>query len=106
MLETIREDVTRILSTAEFRFQQPQEMSLPELPSFLSGHIDALTGLNDAGGPRVPGSEAILAGLGSTMPAAAAAAGEDPYADLGLSRNAPCPCGSGAKYKHCHGAVA
>ena len=22
------------------------------------------------------------------------------------SRNAPCPCGSGRKYKHCHGAVA
>jgi hypothetical protein len=24
----------------------------------------------------------------------------------GLSRNAPCPCGSGKKYKHCHGKVA
>ena len=22
------------------------------------------------------------------------------------SRNAPCPCGSGRKYKHCHGATA
>ena len=22
------------------------------------------------------------------------------------SRNAPCPCGSGQKYKHCHGALA
>jgi preprotein translocase subunit SecA len=21
------------------------------------------------------------------------------------SRNAPCPCGSGKKYKHCHGAA-
>ena len=27
----------------------------------------------------------------------------DPYADMMLSRNAPCPCGSGRKYKHCHG---
>jgi len=28
-------------------------------------------------------------------------------ADLAaLSRNAPCPCGSGKKFKHCHGAVA
>ena len=24
----------------------------------------------------------------------------------GTSRNAPCPCGSGKKYKHCHGAAA
>jgi preprotein translocase subunit SecA len=22
-----------------------------------------------------------------------------------VSRNAPCPCGSGLKYKHCHGSV-
>ena len=38
----------------------------------------------------------------------------DPRADLGtdpsqwegrVNRNAPCPCGSGLKYKHCHGAV-
>ncbi len=34
------------------------------------------------------------------------ASGENPYADLAISRNAPCPCGSGNKYKHCHGALA
>ncbi|MGB2007234.1 MAG: SEC-C metal-binding domain-containing protein, partial [Candidatus Puniceispirillaceae bacterium] len=22
-----------------------------------------------------------------------------------VTRNAPCPCGSGKKYKHCHGAI-
>lgn len=27
----------------------------------------------------------------------------DPASWTGLSRNAPCPCGSGQKYKHCHG---
>ena len=26
---------------------------------------------------------------------------DDPYADVG--RNDPCPCGSGLKYKKCHG---
>ena len=26
---------------------------------------------------------------------------DDPYA--GVGRNAPCPCGSGKKYKMCHG---
>ena len=36
----------------------------------------------------------------------APAPGEDPYAGMELSRNALCPCGSGRKYKHCHGAVA
>jgi preprotein translocase subunit SecA len=24
-------------------------------------------------------------------------------AEAPISRNAPCPCGSGKKYKHCHG---
>jgi len=33
---------------------------------------------------------------------AAAPAADDPYA--GATRNAKCPCGSGKKYKHCHGA--
>ncbi|WP_444544587.1 SEC-C metal-binding domain-containing protein [Sphingobium fuliginis] len=27
------------------------------------------------------------------------------FANLDISRNAPCPCGSGQKYKHCHGAL-
>ena len=46
-------------------------------------------------------------GFGLATPAMPApAGGADPYADQGLSRNALCPCGSGAKYKHCHGAAA
>jgi len=85
MLETIREDVTKILSTSELSFQQPQDMPLPELPDFLTSHIDPFTGENDAVPAPVPG--------------------QDPYAGMGLSRNAPCPCGSGQKYKHCHGAA-
>jgi len=33
--------------------------------------------------------------------------GEDPASWEGVvSRNAPCPCGSGLKYKHCHGQIA
>lgn len=48
-------------------------------------------------------------GLGAAAtPAAAAAAdeqSENPYANLAISRNAPCPCGSGLKYKQCHGKI-
>ncbi|MCW1402692.1 preprotein translocase subunit SecA [Novosphingobium sp. MW5] len=104
MLEAIREDVTKILSTSQLQFAAPPE--LPELPDFLTGHIDPFTGENDGAKPLV-GSEAMLATLGTAAPTAEhAALGKDPYAALGLSRNAPCPCGSGAKYKHCHGAAA
>jgi len=62
--------------------------------------------------PRALGPSPNLAAFA----AAAAAAGADvieadpalkpidPKLLVGVSRNAPCPCGSGKKFKHCHGA--
>jgi preprotein translocase subunit SecA len=100
MLEHIREEVTRILSISELQFSQPTDFALPELPDFLTSHIDPFTGENDAVSV-MPGVSAMMDNLGT---ASAAGAG-DPYAAMGLSRNAVCPCGSGKKYKHCHGAT-
>src|SRR5690606_38013134 len=112
MLEGIREDVTRVLMTAQLRMPAPQPaFDLPELPDFLTGHIDPLFGTDDAdGSSRSSGAEAILGALGavpgSTAAAPPAAAMRpNPYAQMDVSRNAPCPCGSGNKYKHCHGAA-
>ncbi len=99
MLEVIREDVTRILSTSQLQFQQPPE--LPDLPDFLTGHFDALPP-GELGVAPMVGSDAMLATLGSKAPPVGAG---DPFAHMNLSRNALCPCGSGQKYKHCHGAV-
>ncbi|MCK3654426.1 preprotein translocase subunit SecA [Pasteurellaceae bacterium Macca] len=31
---------------------------------------------------------------------------EQDFANLPIGRNEPCPCGSGKKYKHCHGSIA
>lgn len=107
MLDVIREDVTRILLNSELQFQQPEPIELPELPEFLTGHIDPFTGENDAAG-SMPGAEAMLGSLATAARAAAGPGGavrEDPFADKNVSRNAPCPCGSGNKYKHCHGAA-
>ena len=120
MLEAIREDVTRILMTSEIRMTSPEDFQLPELPDFLTSHIDPLTGEDDSA--QVPGGQAMLGllgqgsvGLGSLdrsaigmaamadVALAGASTASDPYAGSGISRNAPCPCGSGQKYKHCHG---
>jgi preprotein translocase subunit SecA len=106
MLEVIREDVTRILMTAEFRMRPPEDFQLPELPDFLTSHIDPFTGEDDT--QSVPGAAAMLGALGAQGAAQAAGpgqGGQDPYAGTGISRNSPCPCGSGQKYKHCHGAA-
>jgi len=107
MLETIREDVTRILSVSELRMPEP--VDLPDLPDFLTGHIDPLTGLDDSNDGDGSAARAAMFGslAGSTQATASpGGTGPDPYADMELSRNAPCPCGSGNKYKHCHGALA
>ncbi|SFG30651.1 protein translocase subunit secA [Novosphingobium sp. CF614] len=103
MLETIREDVTRILSASELRIPEPAQ--LPELPDFLTGHIDPLTGIDNSDDGDGSAARAALFGSLAGSPLAAAGSGENPYADLPISRNAPCPCGSGNKYKHCHGAL-
>jgi preprotein translocase subunit SecA len=82
MLVNIREEVTRMLAHAQFEMAPPPP---PRMPSeYVTTHIDPFTGENDA-----------LEGAGGQMPAMAGPVG----------RNAPCPCGSGRKYKHCHGAA-
>ena len=107
MLEAIREDVTRILMTAEFRMQMPEPQSafgpLPDLPDFLTqpgalfGHADPLTSGDDA--RPIPSMASALGMIGAQEP------GGNPWAGEEISRNAQCPCGSGQKYKHCHGAI-
>ncbi len=111
MLETLREDVTSILIKNELRMAPPPQEELPDLPEFLTGHIDPLTGLeNSADGDGSADREALFGSLAGSARAAfspGGAAGKDdnPYAGQDISRNAPCPCGSGNKYKHCHGAA-
>jgi preprotein translocase subunit SecA len=103
MLSAIREGVTKTIATNDFRAEEefvPQD--LPELPDFLTTHIDPFKGDDNSAD-----SDAASLGLVTTkIPRpAAAAGGSDPYAgDPDLRRNDPCPCGSGQKYKHCHGA--
>ena len=111
MLEVIREDVTRVLMNAQLRMQAPPPpVDLPELPEFLTGHIDPFFGTDDGDGTsRATGAEAILGALAGAPQATAGPGGAEgeanPYAGMDVSRNAPCPCGSGQKYKHCHGAA-
>ena len=49
-------------------------------------------------------SAAAPAGRASTPPAGKGNEA-NPYAGKNISRNAPCPCGSGLKYKQCHGKI-
>ena len=109
MLVTVREDVTRMLSHAQFQMTPP---ALPPLPNFVTTHIDPLTGENEMA-PRLPrldafGSSLPVGALAGAMAATAELSEVDPE-DLAdwqreVPRNAPCPCGSGKRFKNCHGA--
>ena len=109
MLDTLRQEVTKILFKSELRIAQPEPEALPDLPDFLTGHIDPLTGIDNSadgdGSERRPDLFGSLAGAPMAEAGTGGAITENPYAHLNISRNALCPCGSGKKYKHCHGAV-
>jgi preprotein translocase subunit SecA len=100
MLTAIREGVTKTIATNDFRAEEQVDLpELPELPDFLTTHIDPFTGDDDS--DDVDGGSLGL--VTTKIPAASRA--NDPFAgNPDIRRNDPCPCGSGQKYKHCHGA--
>ena len=106
MLGDIREDVTRLLSHAQFMAQPPE---LPPMPDFITTHIDPLSGEDDTYDFDASSLGLVTTRIAPLQFAGAALAeefDEDPASWEGkVSRNAPCPCGSGKKYKHCHGAL-
>jgi preprotein translocase subunit SecA len=74
--------------------EPPPDMEPRPLPPMQASHIDPLTGEDEMTQPQfrpVPN--------GPVDP-------NDPETWSKVQRNAPCPCGSGRKYKHCHGALA
>ena len=100
MLANLRELVTTQLSHVEIQTRAPEPAPAPDLSQLEETHIDPFTGENDAEGE-------LLTRPRTAAAAAAGAAGLapiDPKLLVGVSRNAPCPCGSGKKFKHCHGA--
>ncbi len=93
---------------------QKQAPEVPESPNPLEGKVnysspeDALT-TSDTAGQRKQGPAASAQGRVPNAPKPAPSKPvtfekdkSDPYANVG--RNDPCPCGSGKKFKKCHGA--
>ena len=84
MLEETRDNVVLVLSHIEIQREQPvPELKDPDLSVLNTSHMDATTGENDAVGINP----------------------DDPKSWGMVPRNSLCPCGSGKKYKHCHGKV-
>ena len=108
MLDAIREDVTKTIAHAQFQLQ-PLPTDLPELPDFITTHFDPFTGeddSNDIDAGTMGRITAQIPPMQMMQPDVPTELGDNPELwDGRVNRNAPCPCGSGRKYKHCHGAV-
>ncbi|HVU29425.1 MAG TPA: SEC-C metal-binding domain-containing protein, partial [Sphingomicrobium sp.] len=105
LLVSIREEVTRILMRAQVQVEPPPP---PVLPDFITQHLDPFSGDDDTADIDAA-TGAILSSVpfgNIPQPAMPRGDAQGSVAEAPISRNAPCPCGSGKKYKHCHGQLA
>ena len=101
MISKLRETSTAQVMRVEIQTQRPDEM-LPDeddLPMMAAHHIDATSGDDDASEGFPVFGQAMTAVRPKLDPKRPETWGK-------VSRNDPCPCGSGKKYKHCHGSFA
>ncbi len=110
LIARLREATTAQLMRIEVAFEQPD----PELPPMFASHADPLTGDDELAvadsNRTIAGAEfAFAAGGAATLLAAPEAEArrdpQDPSTWGKVGRNELCPCGTGRKYKHCHGAL-
>jgi preprotein translocase subunit SecA len=101
MLATLRESVTAFLAHVELRVQRAED-AWP--PAGTGGGTWQET--RDDPALAEQRELAMANGDGWPAPPAASTAGDgSDGVDPRTPRNAPCPCGSGKKYKHCHGRI-
>ena len=128
MLASLREQTTQLLSHVELRVAGPDEEDSPvperRAPQMQETRRDPALARAGAGA-SADGPPALPPGGGGGRAPAPREAGEPAQATAGngtvrraafdqrnpetwsrVGRNAPCPCGSGRKYKRCHGTLA
>jgi preprotein translocase subunit SecA len=131
MMARLRRDVTGQLMHVVLAPSMPQDFDqFGGLPEMHAHHLDPSTGEDEFAAEsgsapvsrqdrRAPGKQGNGAGAGRKVAAAGGARPakggpqqsrgvnpNDPSTWGKVARNAPCPCGSGKKFKHCHGAIA
>jgi len=97
MLDQLRENVTSVLCSIELQINQPSDVPMPQGPREMhETRTDPALGGPALGGPD---GEVDSVSRRPFDPADSSTWGK-------VARNAACPCGSGKKYKQCHGRLA
>lgn len=119
LVGALREQVTQQLARIEIMYEEQapeggaSPFGQPALPSMFAQHLDPVTGENEmdyAGtGTGSDGGAGPAYGYAAQNLSADTAVLERDPQDAStwgrVGRNEPCPCGSGKKYKHCHGTL-
>ncbi|HJZ44440.1 MAG TPA: preprotein translocase subunit SecA [Hyphomicrobiaceae bacterium] len=111
LLTNLREAVTGTLMHIRSVPEEEEEFTEVELPPMQAHHVDPFTGEDE-----LAMADAVLAAEGrpgallaerrapvQTRRSGLALDPKNPATWGKVARNQPCPCGSGKKYKHCHG---
>ena len=100
LLVRLRTDVVRQLMHVQVRTGEPPPVQEQQLPKMEAHHINPITGEDEMGAaPPLTAKGVRLREAGAALDP------NDPSTWGKVSRNAACPCGSGKKFKHCHGAL-
>ncbi|WP_062204067.1 preprotein translocase subunit SecA [Aureimonas sp. AU12] len=99
LLDNLRERTAQQLSRVELVRPETEE---PALPFMQAHHIDATTGEDEFGN----GGERLTADFNPPGEDRLQRDPNNPETWGLIGRNEACPCGSGKKFKHCHGAYA
>ncbi len=101
MLARLREAVTGTLAHLEVQLNTPSDDLMPR-----SEEAGDRRRVHDQPEPAFAGNGAAAQGGRALRRAGGRPDPGDPSSWGKVARNAPCPCGSGKKYKHCHGRLA
>jgi preprotein translocase subunit SecA len=96
LLGDLRTNTTRWLMTVEIAYAEPEPLHTPE--NLIEVHMDPLTGENVAVAGALP--EGLSPEQRQALPVSVLPEGWE-----NTSRNGACPCGSGKKFKQCHGSL-
>ena len=97
LLGDLRTNTTRWLMTVEIAYAEP-EVPQSSLENLVEVHLDPLTGENAAVAGAIP--DGLSPQQRQALPISSL-----PEEWERTNRNAPCPCGSGKKFKQCHGSL-
>ena len=105
LLTGLREQVVNVLATLQLRMEPPPMAQTP--PQMREVHEDPALASSLADRPDYDPADPSGGGVATLQRPRVNPKVDpnDPSTWGKVSRNAPCPCGSGKKFKHCHGRV-